>query len=157
MCTWVACFSLLNLARFAHHCTRAAVCSRSASQWFLCVCVFFLSAPESAGARWWMEEGDGAGAGHWLSSRAQTCCGHPVRPFAFFSAVKLSCRPSLCGGTEQQSKVRQEAEPSAPYDDTSRHISAFAVTSPKRQGIPIIWAINTRRLGYRGKKNNIIN
>lgn len=33
---------------------------------------------------------------HWLSSRAQTCCGHPVRPFTFFSAPKDSCRPSVC-------------------------------------------------------------
>lgn len=33
---------------------------------------------------------------HWLSSRAQTCCGHPVRPFTFFSVPKDSCRPSVC-------------------------------------------------------------
>lgn len=32
---------------------------------------------------------------HWLSSRAQTCCGHPVRPFTFFSVPKDSCRPSV--------------------------------------------------------------
>lgn len=38
------------------------------------------------------------GGGHWFSSRAQTCCGHPVRPFTFFSGPKESCRPSVCGG-----------------------------------------------------------
>lgn len=31
-----------------------------------------------------------------MSSRAQTCCGHPVRPFTFFSVPKDSCRPSVC-------------------------------------------------------------
>lgn len=34
--------------------------------------------------------------GHWLSSRAQTCCGQPVRPFTFFSAPNDSCGPSVC-------------------------------------------------------------
>lgn len=38
--------------------------------------------------------------GHWLSSRAQTCCGHPVRPLTFFSAPKESCTPSVCGRRE---------------------------------------------------------
>lgn len=43
-CTRVACLSLLNLARFAHHCTRAAVCSRPVGQWFLCV--YLLQSPQ---------------------------------------------------------------------------------------------------------------
>lgn len=44
-----------------------------------------------SGWRWRVFRGWG---GHWFSSRAQTCCGHPVRPFAFFSAPMVSCRPS---------------------------------------------------------------
>lgn len=47
------------------------------------VCSFFYYLKEEAGC-------------HWLSSRAQTCCGHPVRPFTFFSVPKDSCRPSVC-------------------------------------------------------------
>lgn len=42
-------FSLLNLARFAHHCTRAAVNKRGASQWFLC---FYLLRSQR-GVPWW--------------------------------------------------------------------------------------------------------
>lgn len=54
--------------------------------------------------------------GHWLSSRAQTCCGHPVRPFTFFSVPKDSCRPSVCDTKntpnyhhqQQQQRQRQQ-------------------------------------------------
>lgn len=82
-----------------------------------------------------VQGGDGAGeaggAGHWLSSSAQTCCGHPVRPFAFFSAAKLSWRPSLCSRRDRREEQRQ---PGSRTDSlTLRHMTVFCCHFCKRQ------------------------
>lgn len=73
--------------------------------------VVFILIPISVHLFYFREE-----AGHWFSSRAQTCCGHPVRPFTFFSVPKDSCRPSVCDTKntpnyhhQQQQQRRQEA------------------------------------------------
>lgn len=89
--TLFACCPLM-LSCFAHHCTCTAVCLRSASQWL----VFFYLIRVQSLCRVFFVFFLGRREGHWLSSRAQTCCGHPVRPFTFFSAPKDSCRPSVC-------------------------------------------------------------
>lgn len=77
----------LSRSLLAHHCACTAVCSAQVSQ-YVCVCV--CRQQIQIQSLFW--------GGHWLSSRAQTCCGQPVRPFTFFSPPKDSCRPSVCGG-----------------------------------------------------------
>lgn len=119
MCTWVACFSLLNLARFAHHCTRAAVCSRSASQWFLCVCVFFYLLQSQQGP-----------AGGWrkVTELEQVTGWAPgPRPAAATrSGPSPSSRPSnspadLRSAAGQNSKARSDRKPSRQLRMTTRH------------------------------------
>lgn len=84
---------------FTHHGTCTAVCSSSTSQWFL----YIYSESRVSGEE--DEEEEKEEEGHWLSSKAQTCCGHPVRPFTFFSAPKDSCRPSVYG-VENEEEVK---------------------------------------------------
>lgn len=81
---------------------------------------------------------------HWLSSRAQTCCGHPVRPFTFFSVPKDSCRPSVCDTKNtpnyhhhQQQQQQQEAtnKPQSVWTFSADYcISCCSAGQTKRKG-----------------------
>lgn len=81
---------------------------------------------------------------HWLSSRAQTCCGHPVRPFTFFSVPKDSCRPSVCDTKNtpnyhhhQQQQQQQEAtnKPQSVWTFSADYcISCCSAGQTKREG-----------------------
>lgn len=80
-----------------------------------------------------------------MSSRAQTCCGHPVRPFTFFSVPKDSCRPSVCDTRNtpnyhhhhhQQQEEEEEATNKPPLSGLSLPIITFpaaAQDKPKAQ------------------------
>lgn len=67
-----------------------------------------------------------------MSSRAQTCCGHPVRPFTFFSAPNDSCRPSVCHSKNTPRYHQQEATDEPRSACLSLIITTFPATAPTR-------------------------
>lgn len=124
-----------NLSKSAPRRTDIALGLLSPSQWFLFCSqsvLFFYFLKEEAGC-------------HWLSSSAQTCCGHPVRPFTFFSVPKDSCRPSVCDTKNtpnyhhhQQQKEEEEEATNKPQSvwtfSADYYISCYSAGQTKRAG-----------------------
>lgn len=146
-CTRVACLSLLNLARFAHHCTRAAACSHPASQWFLCIYLPRSQQRPDGGGRWRSRRG--------RESRSLVELQGPdlLRPPGSTLRLLLGRETLLLTfvlqPVGQKSKAVSDRKQSRQLDITTRddtrgQTTALAVTSPN------LWAIDTQRKDEEG-------
>lgn len=110
-----ATFSASSCFHSLHFCASPYVhSSRSVTQWFVyffvLFCFFNLIWVSTVFLYPFLFRDEEDEEGHWLSSSAQTCCGHPVRPFTFFSAPKDSCRPSVCDTKNTPNYHQQQEE-----------------------------------------------